>query len=99
MIFGGATNINAFLGVVGDTWTWNGSSWTQQNVVGPSKRYGAGTATIGGAVVLFGGNAATTSGTAGFLSVGDTWTWDGSTWTQQTTPGPGPRVFPMMCGP
>jgi hypothetical protein len=62
----------------GQTWTWDGTTWTQQQPASsPSPReyaamaYDAATKTV----VLFGGTA------AGPLN--DTWTWNGTTWTQQ----------------
>jgi hypothetical protein len=53
-----------------DTWTWNGSDWTQQHpATSPSARETTSVAYDGatGTVVLFGGN-----GSEGAL--GDTWT-------------------------
>jgi len=35
VLFGGADGLNYF----GDTWQFNGSSWTQLQVAGPSGRY------------------------------------------------------------
>jgi hypothetical protein len=76
VLFGGGTSCcNTF----GDTWTWDGSTWTKQAPASsPSARYGAAMAydAATGNVVLFGGHDKN-----GLLS--DTWTWDGSTWTQQ----------------
>jgi hypothetical protein len=63
----------------GDTWTWDGSTWTKQApATHPSARYFASMAYDAAThtIVLFGGY-----GGAGQL--GDTWTWDGSTWTKQ----------------
>ena len=78
VLFGGISS--AFLN---DTWNWNGTRWTQvitgqANV--PSGRYGASIAydASTGNLVLFGG-----TGSNGFLN--DTWTWDGTTWTQVDT--------------
>jgi hypothetical protein len=73
-------------GLLSDSWTWNGATWTQQApaVHPPALReaamaYDAAT----GSVVLFGG-----------VSFHDqvldqTWTWDGATWTKQA-----PAVHP-----
>jgi hypothetical protein len=64
-----------------DTWTWDGTTWTQQHpATSPSARtllamaYDAATATM----VVFGGCCRGPHGV-----FGDTWTWDGITWTQQ----------------
>jgi hypothetical protein len=68
-----------------DTWTWDGSTWTQQSpATSPPARYGAAMAydVARGQIVLFGGNKG--KGTAGDLD--DTWTWNGSTWTQERPP-------------
>jgi uncharacterized repeat protein (TIGR01451 family) len=64
--------------VLGDTWTWDGTTWTQQTpATSPPVRSNATMAydPATGNMVLFGG-----AGNSGFL--GDTWTWDGTTWTQ-----------------
>ncbi len=68
MLFGGFVNGHQ----LGDTWTWDGTTWTQQHpaVHPPARRYAAmayDAAT--GAAVLFGGG-----GRPGLL--GDTWTWE-----------------------
>jgi hypothetical protein len=71
--FGGGTEL-------GDTWTWDGTDWTQRSPAdAPSRRYSAGTAydAARGRVVLFGG------GTNCCGVLGDTWAWDGTEWTQQ----------------
>jgi hypothetical protein len=78
VLFGGynpSANIQGF----DDTWTWNGTTWTQQHpAVHPPRRFLASMAydAATGTVVLFGG-----LGDGEVL--GDTWTWNGTTWTQQ----------------
>jgi Galactose oxidase, central domain len=65
----------------GQTWTWNGSNWTQQTPAdSPSPRLEASMSydPDQGQVVLFGG----ADGAGDVLA--DTWTWDGNDWTQQT---------------
>jgi hypothetical protein len=61
----------------GDTWTWDGSEWTEQDPsVSPPERFGGAMAfdpTIG-KIVQFGGVSGLNSPT--YLN--DTWTWDGS---------------------
>jgi len=81
--------------VLNDTWTWNGTTWTQQfpAVSPPARRfdqpgmaYDAATETI----VLFGGVDSDNN------VFGDTWTWNGTTWTQQfPTTRPSPRRAPI----
>ncbi len=94
VFFGGYDNdANAGNGAVyNDTWTWDGTSWTQISTAvppNPNTRYGTAMADLGGGkVLLFGGyNGA-------FLN--DTWTWNGSTWTQVATTGPAGRYFFTM---
>ena len=72
-----STSSGSFLN---DTWTWNGTTWTQQfPTTSPPARdaasmaYDSGT----GQLVLFGGD----DSSGGFLN--DTWTWNGANWTQQ----------------
>jgi len=65
-----------------DTWTWDGSTWTQQHpALSPPVRGGGGTSimTYDAArhvVVLFGGIDYRNQ------TYSDTWTWDGSSWTR-----------------
>ncbi|MBW4029466.1 MAG: hypothetical protein HIU57_02150 [Acidobacteria bacterium] len=87
VLFGGFNG-----GFLNDTWTWNGSGWTEMTPLSsPSPRenasvaYDAATHTV----VLFGG-----VGPSGHL--GDTWTWNGSAWTASTTAGPPPRAAASM---
>jgi hypothetical protein len=68
--------------VIGSTWTWDGTTWTkQQPTAAPSPRTGAAMVydTATGQLLLFGGSRHPFTG-GGYL--GDTWTWDGTTWTQ-----------------
>jgi hypothetical protein len=89
VLFGG-TGVG---GLLGDTWTWDGTTWTQQTpATSPPARYSASMAydSASGSVVLFGG-----SGSGGALS--DTWTWNGTTWTQQTpATSPSARSYGTM---
>jgi hypothetical protein len=82
VLFGG----NGVSGNIQDTWTWNGTTWT--NVTAPTvtstntppARYNSAMAydAATGTVVLFAGYASS----SGFLQ--DTWTWNGATWTNAT---------------
>jgi hypothetical protein len=80
-------------GWLDDTWTWNGSTWVQVDDSGhagctnscpsspsPRFRYGADYDPATGQLLLFGGSS--NSG-----SFNDTWTWNGSTWTQTSDTG------------
>ena len=78
VLFGGTT---ANLATLNDTWTWNGTTWTQQfPASAPSARNGAALAYDPGlaAVLLFGGAV----GICCSNNVNDTWTWNGTNWTQ-----------------
>jgi hypothetical protein len=87
LLFGGQGNCTGFCNstFLNDTWTWNGTGWTQQNVTGPSARDDYAIAALGGTVVLFGGY------NIGVGSLSDTWTWNGASWTQQNGTGPSAR--------
>ena len=81
VVFGGADGPNCR----NDTWEWDGTSWTERTPAQspparcyPSMTYDAAR----GRVVMFGGQLATVGGTP----AGDTWEYDGSTWTQRATP-------------
>ena len=81
VLFGGSSNTNNGGTFLGDTWTWNGATWTQLSpATSPPARGGASMAhdPATGAMVLFGGFP---NGNAGG-SFGDTWSWDGTTWIQ-----------------
>jgi hypothetical protein len=91
VLFGGANSGTTY----GDTWNWRGG-WSQLSpATSPSPRYGAGMAYDGAAnIVLFGGQSSLIpAGT--YLN--DTWTWDGTTWTQQFPPvSPSARTYMGM---
>lgn len=69
---------------LGDTWVFDGASWSQVNAVGPSERSLAGMAFLNGRAVLFGGGTQASDG--GSIVFADTWTFDGAHWTQLDTP-------------
>jgi hypothetical protein len=81
VLFGGYDN-----GVLGDTWTWDGTDWTQRTPAhSPPAGYAHAMAydAAHAQVVLFGGYGG---------SGNDTWTWDGTDWTQRTPAhSPSPR--------
>ena len=75
VLFGGS-------GGGGDTWTWDGTDWTLRYPAHwPPGRSGMGLAydAARGEVVMFGGSKG--PGPGGMLN--DTWTWDGTDWTQR----------------
>lgn len=78
LVFGGQDVAKAQLG---DTWTWDGSKWTQHSVaVAPSPRrwHGMGYCFNTQRVILFGGFDGTNI-------LDDTWAWDGKAWTKLAT--------------
>jgi hypothetical protein len=80
---------------LGDTWTWNGKGWSlQAPTASPTARRSPGMASTAQKVVLFGG-ADCSGNPCGFF--GDTWTWEGRTWTQQAPQtSPPPRSSPGL---
>jgi hypothetical protein len=73
-----------------DTWVWDGGGWAVRPVEGPPARTFASMAGRGDSVVLFGGNTSTDASAPAPL--GDTWQWDGATWTEVVAgQGPSPR--------
>ena len=91
VLFGGYDSSSG--GFLNDTWTWNGTTWTQQSpTTSPPARDFASMAydSVTGQLVLFGG-----LGSSGELN--DTWTWNGTTWTQQSpATSPSARDFASM---
>lgn len=86
VLFGGSD----VSGLRGDTWEWDGTSWTERSGPGPSPRSGAAVSTLNGKVVLFGGVGPPPETTGGSY-YGDTWEWDGTSWTQRAVSGPPAR--------
>ncbi|HEV7680261.1 MAG TPA: kelch repeat-containing protein [Candidatus Dormibacteraeota bacterium] len=90
VLFGGQ---NLTTPAMADTWTWDGNTWTQLSpATSPPGRGSAAMAydVATSSVVLFGGGGYT-AGT-GATDLGDTWTFNGTTWSQITsTPAPSAR--------
>lgn len=79
ILFGGYSSTNFFLN---DTWSWNGTTWTQlAPATSPTTRTQGGMVYFptAGNWVLFGGELGSTGGGSN-----DTWTFNGTTWTQLT---------------
>lgn len=93
VLFGGTTGTGAAAGAaaLGDTFSWDGRGWTTSTPPNsPPLRSAAIVATLGDHLVMFGGIGPVNGGAA--LPLGDTWTWDGQTWSQLFPPhGPPPR--------
>jgi hypothetical protein len=101
VLFGGDDPCS--FGSLNQTWTWNGSAWSAQNPSGavPGARSSAMMATVNGTALLFGGCQFGTdeggdAGSVGTICFGDTWTWDGTNWTEHSVSGPSPRGAALM---
>lgn len=102
VLFGGANGDGE---VFDDTWTWDGSKWTQQHPEHtPPARWGAVMAeNPGSGLVLFGGGqtppngSGTSPGRQGEQMLCDTWTWAGSDWQERdpATSPPARRLATM----
>ena len=81
VLFGGAfDHSNATYSTSYETWTWNGTTWTQQHpTTAPGARIRAAMSEEGSGLSLFGGESLSAPGLG---LVDDTWTWDGSAWHQ-----------------
>lgn len=80
VIFGGSTDVASEI-ANDETWVWNGTDWTQKFPANsPSARLFATMAydEIRGESVLFSGSDGVSLG-----GLDDTWTWDGTDWTEK----------------
>lgn len=97
VLFGGQSD-NPSSTVLDDTWTWNGTTWTEQHPASsPPARWGATLAydPTSQVIVLFGGESNSVG--APLTVFGDTWTWNGTNWTEQHPAiSPPPRVQAQM---
>jgi hypothetical protein len=78
----------------GDTWEWTGSAWINVSQIGPASRLAAVMSFDGTQSILFGGNPSQVA--VDGAPLGDTWSWDGTFWTQRQDIGPKPRSFAAM---
>src|SRR5262249_13882608 len=90
VLFGG----RADAGLLGDTWSWNGTNWTLRAIASPSPRDSSAMAydPAHGQIVMFGGNN-------GNSILNETLTLDGNSgrWTSLTQPASPPsRVFASL---
>jgi hypothetical protein len=72
-----------------ETWTWDGKYWRHQHPSAtPPARQGAMMAydSARHEVVLFGGMALVGANSTAVASIGDTWTWNRSTWREKHPP-------------
>ncbi len=80
--------------VLSDTWEWDGVTWKDcsPSSGGPGPLTGHSMAFDGTGVILFGGS----SDKDNKKCKGETWRWDGQTWTMVSSTGPNPRAFSSM---
>jgi hypothetical protein len=77
--------------ILGDTWEWDGSVWTQVSDFGATPCSLGCLAFKGDSIALFGGAVGTEKSGAWILSNESTWTWDGKNWTLRQVFGPPSR--------
>ncbi|HLI52775.1 MAG TPA: hypothetical protein VKU88_00470 [Acidimicrobiales bacterium] len=80
--------------VLGDTWIWNGQKWALSDAPGPPARSGAAFTwdSTDHQTVLFSGETSPSGANPATL-VSDTWTWNGTTWSQRRpSASPPPRT-------
>lgn len=96
-LFGGRET-GGFNNFLDDSWTFDGSNWTQQSpLLSPSRRIAAGIAydDASAEVVLFGGSVEDALGE--LASSDETWTWNGSEWRLEAAViRPAARAGPSM---
>lgn len=83
---GGSTDRPCTAAQFGDTWTYNGTTWTQQSpTVSPSARQGAVMANdpATGELVVFGGGSLVGGAGCHGVEFNDTWRYDGASWSQR----------------
>lgn len=89
LLFGGATNPSSGITYLADTWTWDASTWTQHTPPSAPSARGFGVMAYdpqGAQAILFGGTGPDPSSLTGGISIfTDTWSWNGSNWTQLLT--------------
>ncbi|MDP3156201.1 MAG: kelch repeat-containing protein [Archangium sp.] len=84
LIFGGLRTQSGTNAPLGDTWLWNGQTWTEVQGPAPSARLGAALAALGNRIILSGG--------VGLNFNDDLWEWTGTTWNPLTSAGPRPSA-------
>ncbi|HSY51506.1 MAG TPA: kelch repeat-containing protein [Thermoanaerobaculia bacterium] len=105
VLFGGSTAIDSGTKIAyerNDTWEWTGYRWLEVYPVhSPSNRAAHGMIfdSVRNRPVVFGGRQSTinSNGTSSFVNLNDTWSFDGTDWTQiQTADSPSVRELPGM---
>jgi len=88
------------LGVLSETWEWDGTNWALRDTDTIPKRLGAELAydAARGVTILFGGQAVAVDDQTPVEVFSDVWAWDGNSWTDKAPveDTPGPRVGHAM---
>ena len=74
---------------LGDTWTWNGTGWSQKAAGSPGSYWDSAIAGLTNTAVLFGGDG-------GNSFTASTWISNGASWSQQQSVGPTARESHSM---
>lgn len=88
-------------GVLGDTWTWNGSDWVADSPSTSPPARTAAAMTWDPATrrsVLFGGSSAAVGANHSGAALSGTWTWDGHTWSDAAPSASPPARFDAAMG-
>jgi cysteine-rich repeat protein len=91
VLFGGVPNLDSAPPQLNDVWEWDGLTWTEKTPLSgspPGGRYFASAFDVlRKELIVFGGYDSTS-----LTTFGETWGWNGSTWSHKTTPvAPSPR--------
>jgi len=93
VLFGGFATTS---GALGDTWEFDGNTWTQVEDIGPDACFNAALVFKGGRCGLYGGASAPAGASPPPTIFSFSWEWDGAHWTAKQDIGPGPRVGHSM---
>ncbi|MBL8756679.1 MAG: hypothetical protein JNK15_25510 [Planctomycetes bacterium] len=92
LLFGGYANQGSgFHYYANDLWSWDGVDWTQHTFAGgpsPRSQHAGAYDSLRQRLVVYGGRDAN----SGLQPLGDTWEWDGATWSQATSPSSPPPL-------
>ena len=97
VLFGGATYVDGARTPLGDTWTFDGRTWTERRIVdGPIARTDVAVGSDGTRPVMFGGFAGPYDNGL-YEYVNEAWVWQDGTWTELDPPiSPPPNYAPAM---
>jgi hypothetical protein len=85
VLFGGHPDPQVSLVPLGDTWSWDGTTWTQITTFGANPCFNAAMVSTDVQIAMFGGTDPSNE------RFRETWTFDGKLWTHRQDIGPSPR--------